>query len=170
VKYCAISRIVNKPYVVDPHALVVYSCCAGAGFAAVENILYVLSGGIGTGIMRAFVSVPLHCTTGTFMGVSLGEGRFLKSKIPPAWQILILPVLVHGTYDFALFVTAGVDSRYMIIAVLACISLLIVSISYVYHRVRYFSTQFPEVRNVHELIRQGKLPVPKFGCITCGCV
>jgi hypothetical protein len=29
VKYCAVRRIINKSYVVDPRALVVYSCCAG---------------------------------------------------------------------------------------------------------------------------------------------
>jgi len=167
VKYCAIRRIVNKKYVVDPRALVVYSCCAGAGFAAVENILYVISGGVGTGIMRALVSVPLHCTTGTFMGVSLGEGRFLQEKTPPFWKVLILPVLVHGTYDFALFTTGGVDSRYMAVALLACIFLLSVSISYVYHRVRDFSIHYGREENVHELIRQGVVPKPT---LCCGCV
>lgn len=30
VKYLAVRRIVFKPYVVDPRALVVYSCAAGA--------------------------------------------------------------------------------------------------------------------------------------------
>jgi hypothetical protein len=29
VKYLAVRRIVFKDYVVDPRALVVYSCCAG---------------------------------------------------------------------------------------------------------------------------------------------
>lgn len=29
VKYLAVRRVAFKPYVVDPRALIVYSCCAG---------------------------------------------------------------------------------------------------------------------------------------------
>jgi RsiW-degrading membrane proteinase PrsW (M82 family) len=78
VKYITVRRVVYRSFVVDPMALVVYSCCAAAAFATVEDLLYNLSFGLATAIIRALLSVPLHCATGLIMGVSLADNRFFK--------------------------------------------------------------------------------------------
>jgi RsiW-degrading membrane proteinase PrsW (M82 family) len=53
----------------------VYSICAGAGFATLENLMYVAQYGLATGIVRGFVSVPLHCTTAAIIGLNLSNKR-----------------------------------------------------------------------------------------------
>lgn len=50
----------------------------GAAFGTVEDIMYNLRYGLGTAIVRAFVSVPLHCGTGLLIGLSLADRRFFQ--------------------------------------------------------------------------------------------
>jgi RsiW-degrading membrane proteinase PrsW (M82 family) len=97
VKYLAVRRIIYKSYVVDPRALVVYSCCAGSAFGTVEDIMYNLSYGLGTAIVRAFTSVPLHCATGLIIGTSLAERKFFEQDTERWYKTLILPIFIHGT-------------------------------------------------------------------------
>ena len=103
VKYLAVRRIIYKSYVVDPRALVVYSCCAGSAFGTVEDVMYNLQYGLGTAIVRAFTSVPLHCATGLIIGVSLADRRLFHQDTERWYKTLILPVFIHGTYDFVTF-------------------------------------------------------------------
>jgi RsiW-degrading membrane proteinase PrsW (M82 family) len=82
---------------------IVYSVFISLGFAAVENIFYVLNGGISIGILRGFTAVPAHALFGTVMGYYFGLSRFypeLKSR----YLVLafIIPFLWHGSYDFLL--------------------------------------------------------------------
>jgi RsiW-degrading membrane proteinase PrsW (M82 family) len=70
VKYFVIRRILNSLLTPDWRSMLVYGICAGAGFACTENILYVFSGGYATAVVRAALSVPLHCTTGAIIGMS----------------------------------------------------------------------------------------------------
>jgi len=74
---------------VDPPALVVYSCCAAAAFGTVEDVMYNLQFGLGTAIVRAFISVPLHCATGLIIGTSLADRRFFQ-KDTERWCVHLL--------------------------------------------------------------------------------
>lgn len=55
---------------------IVYAGASALGFAAVENLFYVLSRGWGLGLVRAVTSLPLHSFTGVVMGYYLGRARF----------------------------------------------------------------------------------------------
>lgn len=85
---------------------VIYMVCASLGFAILENILYVASGGIGTGILRAFTAIPLHCTVGVIMGALYAKGREAAYAGDHAGMIgfmawaYIVPVFIHGLYDY----------------------------------------------------------------------
>ena len=46
----------------------IYSIFVSLGFAALENVLYVMSGGVSVAIMRAVMSVPGHMFFGVMMG------------------------------------------------------------------------------------------------------
>lgn len=84
---------------------VVYAVFVSLGFALVENVLYVLKFGLGAGLMRALLSVPLHAVCGVYMGLSFGELKSRssrKSLLPAALFCLPLPVLIHGFYDYCL--------------------------------------------------------------------
>ena len=85
---------------------IVYAVCIGLGFALAENIMYVLAGGLTTGLIRAVTAIPAHAINAVFSGYYFGQAKraqhmgheetsrfFLKFA-------LILPIILHGFYDF----------------------------------------------------------------------
>lgn len=87
---------------------IVYAVSASLGFAALENILYVLSYGTGVSIGRAIFAIPGHATFGVFMGYFLSRAKtFWIDDKRIGMTIckllaLALPMLIHGCYDFLL--------------------------------------------------------------------
>ena len=82
---------------------IVYAVYIALGFAAIENILYVFSGGVGVGIIRALTAVPAHALFGIVMGYYFGLARFTSRH----WTMLlilgfVLPYTFHGLYNFLL--------------------------------------------------------------------
>ncbi len=89
---------------------VVYSVFTTLGFATLENILYVFQYGFQTGIMRAVISVPAHMMFGVCMGIYYGTAKYYNTysnkqmeKINLSYA-LIMPTLLHGFFDYCLFV------------------------------------------------------------------
>lgn len=89
---------------------IVYAVATSLGFAAAENILYVLQGGLEIALMRALTAVPGHAVFSVFMGYHYGLARKAaargdysreSSQLAKAY---IMPVLMHGFYDFCLAV------------------------------------------------------------------
>lgn len=86
---------------------IVYTVFVSLGFAIVENVLYVFAGGVGTGIVRAFTAVPLHCAVAVIMGALYGAGRekAYKGERGQCVALMVLaymfPMLLHGVYDYA---------------------------------------------------------------------
>ena len=87
---------------------IVYGVSSALGFAALENILYVLDTGLGTALVRSVTAVPAHAAFGVLMGYYLGQakaheiagnaysrGRYLMCS-------LLIPSIVHGIYDWIL--------------------------------------------------------------------
>ena len=74
------------------------------GFAATENIFYVLDGGYYTALARAFTAVPAHATFGILMGYFMGKSKFSKQSKRHNIIGLLLAILFHGAYDFFLFI------------------------------------------------------------------
>jgi len=76
----------------------------GMGFATLENIGYVYQNGMGTGILRMFLSVPAHATFAVLMGYYMGLAKFDETNRKKYLLLaILLPVLFHGTFDFFLF-------------------------------------------------------------------
>lgn len=96
----------RKPAFNEESDGIVYVTSSALGFAILENILYVLNHGIGTGIMRAITAVPLHCFTGVVMGYFVGKAKVSGEKGTRYSNILLgfsLAVFFHGVYDALLF-------------------------------------------------------------------
>jgi len=90
----------------EPFDGIIYSVMVSMGFAAAENILYVMDGGMGVGIMRAFTAIPAHATFAVAMGYYIGLAKFKSTKMNATVYHLIglaLAVTFHGFYDFFLF-------------------------------------------------------------------
>ena len=89
--------------------MIVYASFVALGFACFENILYVYSNGILTGLVRAISAVPGHVCDGILMGSYLSlakvnqiRGNYSLSKKFKIYS-LVIPIIAHGIYDFCLF-------------------------------------------------------------------
>ncbi len=86
----------------------VYAVFVSLGFATLENILYVLQGGLWVALVRAVLSVPLHAFCGVFMGYYYGlakQASFQKNNSSVGANILyslFFPIIIHGFFDYCL--------------------------------------------------------------------
>ncbi|MBN2637017.1 MAG: PrsW family intramembrane metalloprotease [Prolixibacteraceae bacterium] len=104
-KYIALYLLIWKsPEFNEKFDGIVYAVFVSLGFAAVENILYVTGNGFATGITRAITAVPAHAIFGVTMGFYFGMAKFYVKEQPRLKRkALVLPIILHGIYDFILF-------------------------------------------------------------------
>ena len=88
----------------EPFDGIVYSVTVSLGFAGLENILYVLDGGVETAVLRMFTAVPAHASFGVLMGYFLGKAKFEHKKGHYAIYALGVATLFHGAYDYFWFI------------------------------------------------------------------
>ena len=92
---------------------VVYATFVSLGFALWENISYVLMYGFGTALLRAVTAVPGHTCFGIFMGTWYGAAKRYENAGDSAKAAkyrklsLIIPVCLHGAYDFLATIEGG---------------------------------------------------------------
>jgi len=87
---------------------IIYAVFISLGFAAVENLFYVIDKGGGVGVLRAFTAVPAHAIFGITMGYYFGFARFNEEISSKFIKLaLIVPILLHGFYDFFLMSENG---------------------------------------------------------------
>jgi RsiW-degrading membrane proteinase PrsW (M82 family) len=84
---------------------IVYAVVASLGFACLENIMYVLDGGIKVALLRAVTSIPLHAFAAGTMGYYIGLAKFADPKQEKSLMRkgLFIAVAIHGLYDFFIF-------------------------------------------------------------------
>lgn len=88
----------------EPLDGIVYAVMVSMGFATVENIMYVINGGVAVGILRIFTAVPAHAMFAVIMGFFLGEAKFLhKNKFGFILIAYVAAGSFHGAYDYFLF-------------------------------------------------------------------
>ena len=97
-------NLYKKPDFNEPFDGIVYTVMVGMGFATLENILYVFHGGLEVALWRMFTAVPAHATFAILMGFYLGKAKFSHSSKPYALFGLLAAVVLHGAYDFFLFI------------------------------------------------------------------
>lgn len=93
---------------------IVYAVYVSLGFATIENIFYVFyNNQLSIAIFRAILSVPGHAFFGVFMGYYYGLSK--QAEINGNYKLssknirlsLIIPVLIHGMFDYCLFSKNG---------------------------------------------------------------
>lgn len=84
---------------------IVYAVFVSLGFAAFENISYVMGYGLTTAVARALLSIPAHMGFAVFMGYfyarakrcnDAGNARGRRLNL---WASFLVAVLLHGFYD-----------------------------------------------------------------------
>ena len=89
---------------------IVYAAVVSLGFAFFENMFYVFGDESAFFIagMRAVTSIPGHCTFGIMMGYYYGQAKYAEKhgNMQECRQYLkmayLIPLLLHGFYDFIL--------------------------------------------------------------------
>lgn len=89
---------------------IVYAVFVSMGFALVENIMYVYSGGFGTGIMRALLSVPAHFLFAVVMGYFFALAKFYRNRRFNVILAFLVPMLLHGIFDALLMVAEASEA------------------------------------------------------------
>lgn len=101
-KLFALWMVLRKnPYFDEHFDGIVYAVCVGLGFAAFENLMYVVGVGdwVSTAILRALLAVPGHYAFAILMGYYYSVYHFVDHSPKVAACVLLVPVLAHGAYD-----------------------------------------------------------------------
>lgn len=110
VKYILALR--HRKLVISPGIKGIIGCsvCGALGLAGIEHLFYCLNylltsdwlTAVVSGFFRAVIAFWLHCLTGFFIGVRRARVDILGDSLS-FFSVIWLPVLVHGTLDFAAF-------------------------------------------------------------------
>lgn len=103
---------------------IVYAVFVSMGFAAFENVKYVLSYGLSVALPRAILAVPGHMGFAVFMGIFYGRakrcadwGNRFGCKVNLILSYLF-PVALHGVYDSCCMTGTGRSTLVFVIFVL----------------------------------------------------
>lgn len=79
---------------------IVYTIAASMGFACFENIMY-SAGSPVIALIRGLTAVPLHAAASGIMGYYIGRSKFTGERT--VIKGLLMAVIIHGSYNFLLF-------------------------------------------------------------------
>lgn len=98
---------------------IVYAVCVSMGFAAFENITYLISNMdsyMQVGFSRALTAVPGHFCFGVVMGYYYSLASFdEKDRTKNQIMVIAAPVIVHGIYDSILFASSALINKFLVI-------------------------------------------------------
>lgn len=84
---------------------VVYAVFVSLGFAAIENVGYVMGYGLSVAVSRALLAIPGHMGFAVFMGAYYGRAKVCEAygdergKKQNLWLGFLIAVVLHGFYD-----------------------------------------------------------------------
>ena len=111
VKYFFLKKyLFKKADFNEPMDGIVYGVMISLGFATVENIAYVLNNEgqeMNIALMRMFTAIPLHAACGVILGYFVGLAKFSDNKNILLYKGLFLATLVHGLYNYFIFLGEG---------------------------------------------------------------
>ena len=102
---------------------IVYGVSVAVGFALLENVLYVMDGGLEVALMRGVLAVPLHAFCGVFMGIFYGAAKKASidgnssGSFANTILAIFVPFMIHGIYDTLAFVQTSFASILLLVFV-----------------------------------------------------
>lgn len=89
---------------------IIYSSFVSLGFATLENVLYIYAQpDFITALTRGVLTVPAHVFFAIFMGYYLGNAKHFKKyrkrkdEIENLSMAFLIPLILHGFFDYCLF-------------------------------------------------------------------
>lgn len=164
-------RCYSVPEFDETYDAIVYCVASSLGFAAVENVLYVVIYGFVTGLLRAVTAVPGHAAYGVIMGYFFGKAKYnewhKKDSKTFLFASLAVPAILHAIYDYLLSVVVVKDKVIFFgIWVVYVIILFIISFKCVNKVAKLDAEQFGENKNKIEA-KDRFVQIPKT-CPNCG--
>ncbi len=107
---------------------VVYAVFVSLGFAALENVQYVVNYGLSVALPRALLAIPGHASFAIFMGVHYGRARLYENYGDGATARRCLrsgyfaAVFLHGFYDACAMIGTAWSSLVFIVFVILTFS------------------------------------------------
>lgn len=107
---------------------VVYAAFVSLGFAALENIQYVVNYGLSVALPRALLAVPGHASFSIFMGVYYGRAKLLENLGDYGGsrrclrKSYLLAVFLHGFYDACAMIGTAQSSAVFLLFVMLMFS------------------------------------------------
>lgn len=95
---------------------IVYAVFVSLGFAAYENITYVLRYGLSVALPRALLAVPGHAAFAVVMGAFYGRAKLregwgdLRGARRDMWTGYLFAVFLHGFYDTCAMIGTGTST------------------------------------------------------------
>jgi RsiW-degrading membrane proteinase PrsW (M82 family) len=95
----------DSPYFETRYDGILYAVFVSLGFAAFENVKYVMAYGLSVAVTRALLAIPAHMAFAVLMGMFYGRAKQAscrrKHALATFFGILcyVVPVLLHGAYD-----------------------------------------------------------------------
>lgn len=101
----------------DPYTITVFFLAGACGFATAENMSYVFGGKTGSqdttssitqelGVLLLRVLMPVHLICAVIQAVNVSKIVIGKVSEMSLFRVLLPAIILHGTFDFALFVLA----------------------------------------------------------------
>ncbi len=109
---------------------IVYAVFVSLGFAAIENVMYVMQYGLGVALTRAFLAVPAHFGFAVCMGTFYGRakvcdvrrnGHMRRINLGLAY---LLPVSMHAFYDATAMLNSDLSTNLFLALVVICYVLI----------------------------------------------
>ena len=107
---------------------VVYAAFVSLGFAALENVQYVVNFGLSVALPRALLAIPGHLSFSIFMGIFYGQAKLLENAGDREGSRrslrtgYLLAVFLHGFYDACAMIGTGVSSALFLVFVIVTFS------------------------------------------------
>jgi len=110
---------------------IIYAVFVSMGFALVENLMYVYEGGLNVALIRAILAVPGHGFFGVAMGYYFSLAKFHTGPKKNEFmaKCLLVPVILHGLYDFALMYAGNsADKPLLAFALIIAFTIIVIAI------------------------------------------
>lgn len=150
VKYIFLKKISwRSPYFNFRFDAIVYAVFVSLGFAALENVMYIVGYGLSVAPARALLAIPGHMSFAVFMGYYYGRARLAANYGDQAgsrrnqWLAYIIAVLLHGFYDTCAMIGTG-------IAVMVFLAFVIAMFIIVFVTLRKESKEDVEIQNYNQ--------------------
>ncbi len=109
---------------------IVYAAFTSVGFAAFENVKYIMSYGLSVALPRAFLAIPGHLAFSVAFGYFYGRAKMKANRGDQAGaqntlkQGYLASVFLHGFYDACAMMQTGIASIGFILIVIVIYTLI----------------------------------------------